>query len=291
MNPRLTCMPRLLLAIGFVCSSHIAFAEPPQVKWNAPPAEWVWNVTDEIPGFVHGTVHSKSMDRDIGYNIFLPASYTKDTAKHYPVVYYLHGASGTEQSAYELGDVVSKLSSEGKIGETIYVFPNGGHFSKYRDWKNDNVKAETWIIKELTPFIDSNYRTIATREGRALCGWSMGGDASLRFAFKYPEMFCAAGTMSAAIDWGADDYGDDSIAHYSHANADKVRDKTGIFMVVGEDDRLFQNHEKLIPQLKELNIPFDFKSSPGVGHDLGKMKDQYGPDLVMMLDKHLAKAK
>jgi endo-1,4-beta-xylanase len=271
--------------------SNVSFAEPPQVKWNASPAEWVWNVPDAVPGFVHGTVHSKSMDRDIGYNIFLPASYEKDTDKRYPVVYYLHGASGTELSAYELGDVVSDVSKAGKISDTIFVFPNGGHFSKYRDWKDGNVKSETWVISELIPYIDAHYRTIATREGRALCGWSMGGDASLRFAFKYPDMFCAAATMSAAIDWGSENYGDDSIAHLSRANADRVRDKAGLFMVVGEDDSLFKNHQKLIPQLKELNIPFEFKSSPSVGHDLGKMKEQYGAELVIMLDKHLAKAK
>jgi pimeloyl-ACP methyl ester carboxylesterase len=46
---------------------------------------------------------------------------------------------------------------------------------------------------------DRTYRTIASRDGRALCGWSMGGGGALRCALKYPERFCAAASFSAAI--------------------------------------------------------------------------------------------
>ena len=288
---RLITRTRLFASLAIVLLGALAShaAERPRVKWGAPPSEWHWNIPEEIAGMVHHTVKSAAMDREIGYNIYLPPGYETATNKHYPVVYYLHGASGSELSAYELGDVVKKLRKEEKIGDVIYVFPNGGHFSRYRDWQDGSVKAETWIIKELIPHIDATYRTIKSREGRALAGWSMGGDASLRFACKYPEMFCAAATMSAAIDWGAE--GEDSIFAYSQKNAEKLRGKTGFLMVVGEDDRLFEPHKRLKPHFDELKIKYDFSSYPGIGHNLGLIKGKAGERIVLMLTEHYAKAR
>jgi endo-1,4-beta-xylanase len=281
----LTCLPSL-----FQSAAH---AQRPQVRWNAPPEEWHWNIPEQIPGMIHGTVASKSMNREVGFNIYLPPGYdTSDAANpnnsRYPVVYYLHGASGSELSAYELGDVVRRLVDSGKIDEVIYVFPNGGHFSRYRDWDDANVKAETFIIKELIPHIDRTYRTITSRKGRALCGWSMGGDASLRFACKYPDMFCAAATMSAAIDWGADADDADTIFAHSKKHAKILASQTGFMMVVGEDDRLYAAHQRLLPHFDQLDIKYDFASHPDVGHNLGTIKQKSGEDIVLMLARHYA---
>lgn len=39
------------------------------------------------------------------------------------------------------------------------------------------------------PHIDATQRTIASREGRAIQGMSMGGFGSLKLALKYPDLF------------------------------------------------------------------------------------------------------
>jgi len=273
-----------------VFNPSAANAQQPEVERDPPPEEWQWVIPEKIQGMVHGTVKSESMNREVGYNIYLPPSYESSKDRRYPVVYYLHGASGSEKSAYE-GAVVQRLICEGKLGDVIYVFPNGGHFSKYRDWDDANVKAETFIIRELIPYIDKTYRTIATREGRALTGWSMGGDASLRFAFKYPDMFCAAATVSAAIDWGASADDPDTIFAHSKRNVEKIRDRIGLMLVVGEGDELFAPHQRLTPHLKDLKIEHDFRSYPGIGHDLGEMKQMCEEDIVLMLAKHYAAAR
>ena len=139
------------------------------------PESWTWVVEKDFPGYTHLVLESASMKRKMGVNLFLPPSYESSADRRYPVVYYLHGATGTESSVYDLGDVVQRGLREGRLAETIYVFPNAGHYSGYRDWPDKNIKAETWIIAELIPYIDAHYRTIDAREGRALCGWSMGG--------------------------------------------------------------------------------------------------------------------
>ena len=79
------------------------------------------------------------------------------------------------------------------------VFVNGGTDSMYCDYADGTVMPETCIIKELIPYIDNNYRTVALREGRALEGFSMGGFGAVRFAFKYPQLFCAVRSFSGAF--------------------------------------------------------------------------------------------
>ena len=45
------------------------------------------------------------------------------------------------------------------------------------------------VIEDLIPLIDANYRTISDRRGRWVEGMSMGGNGSLKFALKFPDLF------------------------------------------------------------------------------------------------------
>jgi endo-1,4-beta-xylanase len=238
---------------------------------------------------VHGTIDSPSMKRKIGFNIYLPPGY-KDSKKKYPVVYFLHGASGSERSAGQFGDLVSKSIADKTIGEVIYVFPNGGHYSRYRDWKTGNVKAETYIIKELIPHIDKTYRTIGTREGRAITGFSMGGEGSLRLALKYPDLFCAAVPIAAAVDWGREKDGSPSAADIAKKNKEQLS-KVGLLLICGKDDRLYRSNEKIAKDLKALGVKHEFVTLDGVAHDLRAIKKELGAKIVKMLASHYAAAK
>lgn len=250
------------------------------------PSEWKWVDTNIAKGCQHATLFSMSMNREIGYSIYLPPSYEGSPKRRYPVVYYLHGASGSESSSREFAWAVQKGISEGVIEDTIYVFPNGGHYSGYRDWEDGSVKAETWIIRELIPHIDATYRTLATRNKRALCGWSMGGGGSLRFLMKYPDTFCAAATMSAALNMRGSNSADSATAH-AKKNADKLRGRTGIWMAVGEDDRLKSGNESFSKTLKELGIDHSLIVHPETSHNLGHMSAKFHRDIVLMLNQQL----
>ncbi|RMG21503.1 MAG: esterase family protein, partial [Methanobacteriota archaeon] len=59
---------------------------------------------------------------------------------------------------------------------------------------------ETHIATEVVAFIDGNYRTLATREKRAITGLSMGGHGALFLAIRHPQIFGAAGSMSGGVD-------------------------------------------------------------------------------------------
>lgn len=253
---------------------------------RSPPSEWKWIDKNIAEGCEHATLFSPTMNREVGYSLYLPPSYVDSPDRRYPVVYYLHGAGGSESSSREFAWAVRQAIAEEKIEDMICVFPNGGHYSAYRDWKDDNVKAETWVIGELIPHIDKTLRTIARREGRALCGWSMGGGGSLRFLTKYPDMFCGAATLSAAVGYEADGRKDTAENHLM-ANAEKLRGRTGIWMAVGADDFLRSNNEDFVASLKKSKLEHSFQIAKDVDHNLGKMMGLFHDEVVMALAENL----
>jgi S-formylglutathione hydrolase FrmB len=54
-----------------------------------------------------------------------------------------------------------------------------------------------FITRELVDYIDSHYRTIATRASRGLMGHSMGGYGTFRLGMKYPEVYSSIYAMSS----------------------------------------------------------------------------------------------
>ena len=54
-----------------------------------------------------------------------------------------------------------------------------------------------FIVKDLVSYIDSNYRTIATRQGRAVAGVSMGAWGAMLLGLKHHQLFGAVGALSA----------------------------------------------------------------------------------------------
>lgn len=239
------------------------------------------------------------MNRDVGYNIYLPPGYAEETDTRYPVVYYCHGATGSETSDVPLINWVDDQTRKGQIGKVIYVLMNAGHFSGYRDRPEANVMAETFIIRELIPEIDHRYRTIATRGGRALMGFSMGGGGATRLALKNPDLFCAVASFGGSLDRNPVSAGDapeqpanpDNIYHWATVNQAKIKDRVGLFFVVGQQDRMYHLHAPLLQHLHELGIDFNYRVIAGMGHDLWGSMDLCGGTAMRFLASHYAPAR
>lgn len=246
----------------------------PEVKWNNPDGP-------SVPGLTHGVFHSPSMEREIGYNVWLPPQYSENQ-KRYPVVYFLHGSGGNENSdAGGFAGMVQKEIAAGKIPPIICVFPNGG-LSGYRDNATTKIMGETMIIKELLPLIDKQYRTIAKPEGRTICGFSMGGGGAIRLAVKYPELFSAAAAWAAALGMRGGNT-EDSAAALIAKNTDRIKGHVRFLMVVGDEDLTFASHEPVIAAFKAQQLPYTYKVLPKVGHNLGIYHEQTGAELVQFV--------
>lgn len=157
-----------------------------RITWVNPPKP------GSLPtGVTHRTFSSRALGVEVGYCIYLPPGYETEPNRRYPVVYNLHGAGGNELHSFSSARALHDGIVAGRWAPMILVLPNGGSYSFYKDSADGRLPAETLIIRELIPHIDATYRTIATRAGRAIEGYSMGGRGSTRLAMKYPELFCS----------------------------------------------------------------------------------------------------
>ncbi len=257
-------------SLGFGQTNPPNPAHPrPEVRWNIPDGP-------AMPGIQHFVLHSPSMDRDVGYNVFLPPGYAEGT-RRYPVIYFLHGAGGNENSdAGGFSGLVKTQMAAKTIPDVICVFPNGG-MSGYQDHPDEKVMGETLIVKELIPQIDKQFRTIASREGRSICGFSMGGGGSVRLLLSHPDLFSAAASWAAALGFRRSGASAEELAKQ---NVDQIKGKVRLMMVVGDKDLTFASHAPFVETLKDLGIEFDYKVLPGIYHNLGAYYNLTGADLV-----------
>ena len=266
-------------------------ADEASVKPTRDPATWIWSVPDPMPHVNHGVVFSEAMQRKVGYNIYLPPGYYENLEIRYPVVYFLHGVTGTEKTAANMVHLVIAELNAGHIGPVIWVYVNGGQYSMHIDLPGTYVKTETYYIEELIPHIDENYRTIADRSGRAISGWSMGGAGSTRLAMKYPQLFCGVGSLGGAFRVMEEVARDDSAFAWAEKNADVIRSEVGLTFFIGEDDFLYEHNVELTQHFDRLDISYSFKTVMETGHDLGKLQREIGREFVRSMAQFYAPAR
>lgn len=140
---------------------------------------------------LEGNLEGNAVDRAV--IVFLPPDYSKDPQKHYPVLYALHGYSiGAEQWTHEI-HVPQTLEGAFAKGarQMIVVLPDAKtlHGGSMYSGSVTTGDFEQFIARDLVKYIDTHYRTIASRLGRGLAGHSMGGYGALRIGMKHPDVF------------------------------------------------------------------------------------------------------
>jgi S-formylglutathione hydrolase FrmB len=141
-------------------------------------------------------VFSTAMNKNIPCIVILPEK-TKSSPKKFPVVYLLHGYSGNYKSWLGFPDI----KADADRYQIIIVCPDGGFSSWYLDSPMDSsFKYETFMAKELIPYIDQNYKTIPDREHRGISGLSMGGHGAFYLALRHKDIFGAVASMSGGVD-------------------------------------------------------------------------------------------
>ena len=110
----------------------------------------------------------------------------------------MHGYSGNHLDWITKDKGFERLADRYNL---IIVCPDGGYSSWYFDSPVDpKSKYETFISDELVKAIDSRYKTIKDRRGRAITGLSMGGHGALYLAIRHQDIYGAAGSMSGGVD-------------------------------------------------------------------------------------------
>ncbi|HTH32308.1 MAG TPA: alpha/beta hydrolase-fold protein, partial [Lacibacter sp.] len=127
------------------------------------------------------TVFSNSMQKEIKCVVITPKKYKK-SKERFPVVYLLHGYSGNYAGWIKEAPQLAQKADELQL---MIVCADGGFYSWYYDSPIDpKMKYETFVSKELVSYIDTHYKTIADKKGRAITGLSMGGHGALYLAVR-----------------------------------------------------------------------------------------------------------
>ena len=139
--------------------------------------------------------------------VYLPANYDDLEQENIklPVMYYLaaysnsaNGIVGWRAFGESITERLDRLIAEGKIGDTIVVMPDcftclGGN--QYIDSPAVGNYA-SYIVEEVVPIVEENFRVKKGNNHRAVLGKSSGGFAAMRFAMDFPGFWTAIANQS-----------------------------------------------------------------------------------------------
>jgi poly(3-hydroxybutyrate) depolymerase len=236
------------------------------------------------------TFESACAKATVSYHLYTPAAHDRDPDARFPVVYWLHGSGGGAAGIAPLARLVDEAVESGSTPPCFVVFVNGLSQGMYVDWKDGSTPIESMIVKDLVPHIDATYRTIPTREGRLLDGFSMGGYGAARLGFAHPELFRAVSMLGAGpldpdfertprANPRARDgllervYGDRATFRQvspwvlAEQRADQLKQDTLLRIAVGDRDETFAMNKEFHEHLVKLGIQHDWLPLEGVEHD------------------------
>ena len=150
---------------------------------------------------LEGNLEGDSPDRDA--TVYLPPSYAGAPTRRYPVLYLLHGYGGRQDTftarLASLAESQDRLAPQQGFSEFIVVTPSAYTLHKGSMYSNSPTTGdwERFVADDLVAYMDSHYRTLATRMSRGLAGHSMGGYGALRIGMKRPDVFSALYLMSS----------------------------------------------------------------------------------------------
>ncbi|MBR5115274.1 MAG: hypothetical protein IK101_08285 [Oscillospiraceae bacterium] len=151
---------------------------------------------------MHLNLHSKYLCVDTDVNIILPgmpggadpkAFYA--SGKKYKVAWLLHGAFGGCSDWLRMTNIERYCIER----DLIAVMPTGLN-SGYSniDFGMSKYSMFDFLTEELMPLVQGWLPASAKREDNFMCGLSMGGDGSLKYAVNHPDKFAGCAVLSMA---------------------------------------------------------------------------------------------
>ena len=202
--------------------------------------------------------------------VYTPAEYEKGKKK-YPVLYLQHGMGEDETGWSKQGHmqhIMDNAIASGKAVPMIVVMESGDIKAPFGGGSNQQGRSQYGnsfypvLLNDLIPYIDSNFRTKADRENRAMAGLSWGGHQTFDVVLTNLDKFAWMGTFSGAI------FGLDVKTAYNgvFANADEFNKKIHYFYMNWGSDDFIKNGET-VQQLRALGVKVVAEESAGTAHE------------------------
>lgn len=195
-------------------------------------------------------------------HVYLPPSYQK-SCKQYHVLYI---NDGQDMKLLKLKENLEKLYKAQSIEELIVVaIPAGHRMQEYGtagipDYKRRGSlagKYSKFILNELIPFINAQYRTSKFIPKTGIIGFSMGGLTAFDICWNHPFHFGMAGAFSASFWWRSKAFEEgfnednDRIMHNVVKNANKKEGLKFWFQAGTEDEKEDRNNNGIIDAIDD----------------------------------------
>jgi enterochelin esterase-like enzyme len=201
-------------------------------------------------------VASRFLNANRTVRIYLPPSYARDPTRRYPTL-YLHDGQNVFSSAgtnicfgwgsWELDKTVDELCHEKKMQEAVLVAVDnsparyaeycGRHHSTQTNCNTEFENYASFLIQELKPKIDSDYRTLPGPTNTGIMGSSMGGICSIVLAWGHPEVFGRAASLSGSFQVEETNFLNNILRPYhGKAKSTRLYLDSGVVDLTGGDD-------------------------------------------------------
>ena len=293
---RLLVVPIALIGMAMadaLSATPCRFADEPSAADRADPAKGRWVTADAaVPGLQRRFFQSAAAGAAVSYHILLPPDGAGGAQRRYPVVYWLHGTGGGVSGLPRVTSRFAAAMRSGEMPPAIVVFPHGLPSGMWVDSKDGATPIESMLVGGLIPHVDACYLTLASREGRIIEGYSMGGYGAARIGLQYPQLFAgilmwAAGPLQEELRVtpraSAEErerlmrevYGDDMA--YFREQSPWLQAKRAVEagvplprmrLVVGTADETYPANRRFHEHLTTLGIAHEYAEVPGIGHSL-----------------------
>lgn len=190
-------------------------------------------------------------------SVILPCDYYTNIDKRYPVLYMNDAQNlfgkGSPYGNWEIDKRLSLLKKQEKQDVIIVAIDHGDdsrntEYSPYKapisEKRGEGMRYATFLVRNLKPIIDEQYRTLSDRQNTGIGGSSMGGLISIYTGFMYPETISRLMVFSPAL-WVNPKIYFDAVEFFNPL-------ETKIYIYGGgkESSTMFNNINKLITTIE-----------------------------------------
>lgn len=238
---------------------------------------------DEEQNIAHGEVHilkytSTSFKKLRNMYVYLPAEYTNNPQKSYPVLYLRHGGGDNEGSWINDGKaavILDNLIAANKAVPMLIVMSNGLTDGSWAG--GSTVEGMQTLEKELfadiIPMIESRYRVKTDKNNRAIAGLSMGGGQAYVIGLRNLDKISYVGQFSAGIlsdgTFNYEKYIPGVVSQPQNIN----KELKLLWISCGTKDPRYNGHRDFISNLKKRDIKHEFHDMKA-GHEWSFWRSQ-----------------
>lgn len=256
----------------------LSIADPvnPRVKLRARtsaslvevPGQEPWHQADVPHGKVEMLTHRSQLLGGVPRQVFVytPPGYSKSN-RRFPLLFLHHGSNDVAAGWTWTGHahlILDNLIAAGKAKPMIIVMPFGHAvpFGSPRQVQATNAdRFEAYLLKEVLPLVEAEYRLLPGAANRAIVGLSMGGGQALQIGLAHLDQFSHIGAFSAAVPT---DYATRFAAQLQNAKA--TNEKLKLFWVgIGKEDFLLERNVAFHEALTKAGIRHEWALTEG-GH-------------------------